>query len=268
MAAVDVVTGCSRYLAETVGTAFPECRERTRVLYNGVNIDRFRPHWQAVGERATRRRSYGLDGLVVLYAGRLVEVKGVHVLLEAFADLASGVPNATLLIAGSHTYSDERRTPYIERLHSLAKPLGSRVRFVGFVPPERMPDYYLLSDILAFPSAWQEPFGMTIVEGMATGLPVVAFNRGGPAEIVDHGRTGWLVPHTEGAAGFVRALRVLAEDETLRERLGRAARVEAERRFAWPMVAEAFLRLCEGVPETSGSKVGRDRPACLAPVTV
>ena len=101
-----------------------------------------------------------------------------------------------------------------------------------------------MSDVLAFPSIWEEPFGMTVVEAMATGLPVVAFDRGGPKEIIRHGADGLLVPFEKGANGFAEALLKLARDANYRETLGRAARQTVEKRFTWNTVMEEFLRLC------------------------
>src|SRR3989338_8524727 len=168
---VDLFTGCSQYLAEALTAAHPGCAGKTRPLHNGASLERLRPRGTQPRQREGLRRQHGLGGPVILFAGRLIEEKGPHVLLEAYAELLRTVPNAILRLVGSHTYSDPRRTPYIESLHRRAREIGGRIRFAGYVPPERMPEYLLVSDLLAFPSIWEEPFGLSIVEAMAPGIP-------------------------------------------------------------------------------------------------
>ncbi|PIQ84087.1 MAG: hypothetical protein COV75_03975 [Candidatus Omnitrophica bacterium CG11_big_fil_rev_8_21_14_0_20_63_9] len=246
IAAVDVFTGCSGYLTEALKQARPTCSANAKVLYNGVDPDTFAPRWAKHDERQRLRQSHGLDGPVVLYVGRLVEAKGVHVLIEAFAATQAAIPDATLVIVGSHTFSDPTKTAYIERLRALAAPLGERIRFVGHIGREAIHQYFLMADVLAFPSIWQEPFGMVILEAQAAGLPVVAFDHGGPSEIIRHGRNGLLVDRTQEAAGFAEALTRCLGDSTMREVIGREARWTVEERFTWRGVAEELLRIAGG----------------------
>ena len=159
---------------------------------------------------------------------------------------ARGRGTPTLLIVGGHTFSDGRSTPYIEQLRTQAEVCGDRVRFVGHVSREQIADYFLMSDILAFPSTWVEPFGMTILEAVSSGLPVVAFRQGGPAEIIQHGQTGLLVDPQAGAKGLAEALNTLICDRSMCETLGQAARRTVEERFTWDRMADELLRLSDG----------------------
>lgn len=251
IAAVDGFTGCSRYLTEALAGTHQACGPKAHILYNGANVERIRPWWTQAAHREQLRRQHGLTGPVILFAGRLIEEKGPQVLLEAYAELLKAVPNAVLRLVGSHTYSDPSRTPFIESLHRRAREIGGHIRFAGFVSPQQLPEYLLVSDVLAFPSMWEEPFGLTIVEAMAAGLPVVAFERGGPREILTHRTDGWLVPFDEGAHGFAEALRVLSQDVGLRRTMGEAARRTAETRFSWEAVTKNFLALCRNNLVTS-----------------
>lgn len=254
--AVDVITGCSRFLTQAIEQRRPRCQGKTVVLYNGVNPDVFAPRWAKAEERHALRQAHDLlERPVVLYVGRLVEAKGVHLLVEAFARLVDRGIDATLVIAGSHTFSDGRKTHYIEELRKQAPRLGDRVRFLGHVSRGEIHRYFLMSDVLAFPSIWQEPFGMVILEAQAAGLPVIAFDQGGPSEIIRHGKNGVLVSKEEGAAGFADALAQCLSDSTMREVLGREARWSVEERFTWSSMAENLLTLCDAGDTSHGARV-------------
>jgi glycosyltransferase involved in cell wall biosynthesis len=111
----------------------------------------------------------------LLYIGRLREVKGVEYLIRSLTHLPSEI---VLKIVG-----DGRRR---EHLHKISNNIGvdERVNFVGKVPHSKMPDIYKQADLFVHPGIWPEPFGRTILEAMQVGLPVVATNIGGPAEII------------------------------------------------------------------------------------
>jgi len=246
--ACDVITGCSQMMTEEIVKRHPFCVGRTRILYNGVNIESFQPYWNRTREREALRKENGFsEGPIILYVGRLVEEKGVHLLIEAFERVHPAVPNAKLLIVGSRTFSDERPTPYIESLRKKAEGFEKYIHFIGHVSHKDISRYYLMSDIVAFPSLWREPFGLVVVEAMASGLPVVAFDQGGPAEIIQNGKDGILVPKEKGLEGFTEALMQLIKNPALREKIGREARQTAESRFTWKEVAKNFLALCEAL---------------------
>ena len=108
-------------------------------------------------------------------------------------------------------------------LESLARELGlgAAVRFLG--RRDDVPALLAASDVVAVPSVVAEAFGLTALEGMAAGRPVVAFASGGLPELVRDGETGILVP-TGDAAGLARAIRQLLTEPALRDRLGAAGR--------------------------------------------
>jgi glycosyltransferase involved in cell wall biosynthesis len=152
------------------------------------------------------------DGADVLFVGRLIDAKGVQVLLDALARL-SGV---TALVAGDG--------PARETLESKAQELGlgGRVRFVGWITPERRSRLFGGSKLLALPSLWDEPFGIVGVEALGAGLPVVASDAGGVASWLDDGKTGTLVPRGDAAA-LAAAIDELLGDDELRRRYSAAA---------------------------------------------
>jgi len=150
----------------------------------------------------------------VLYAGRLAKEKGVLELVEA----ARGLP---LVVAG-HGH------------------LRSRVPAArGFVPHEELEELFATAAVVACPSR-REGFGVTCLEAMAHGKPVVATAVGGLLDLVVDGQTGLLVPPRDRQA-LRAALERLLADKELRRRLGTAARVRARDRFSWEQVTQATL---------------------------
>ena len=109
---------------------------------------------------------------------------------------------------------------------------GERVRYLGSVGPERRSDLLGSARALLHPIGFDEPFGLSVVEAMAAGTPVVAYARGSMPEIIDHGRTGFLVADPAGAAAAVNAT----------ADLDRAAiRRVAERRFSAERMIDDYL---------------------------
>lgn len=120
------------------------------------------------------------DPFRVLYAGQLHDYKGVHTLIEAMGILA-GRGRFTLSVAGAGN------PDYEARLKSRAAELKIDARFLGRLPSASIGSLYRESDLLAFTSIWDEPFGLTHLEAMASGTPVVSVGHGGPGEFLRDG---------------------------------------------------------------------------------
>jgi glycosyltransferase involved in cell wall biosynthesis len=216
----------SRFSAEVLGAP----PARTEVIYGGADPRRFAP--QPGGDR---------DG--VLFVGRLTPHKGVDRLIRA---LPAG---AGLRIAGSGGH--DPRPPerdYPDLLRRLAE--GRDVRFLGPVSEEDLPGLYRSAAVLAMPSVDRtcygrpvpvsELLGLTALEAMASGTPVVASRIGGLAEVVVDGETGFLVEPGDLAALHDR-LALLLADRRLAARLGANARDLVTRQFTWRACAERCL---------------------------
>jgi phosphatidylinositol alpha-1,6-mannosyltransferase len=162
---------------------------------------------------------------VVLFFGGLKPRKNLPLLLDVWAPLAASHPNARLLVAGGG--------PLLGALRERAAAMGlaGSVRFTGYVPEADKPAHYNLADVFLFPSA-MEGFGLAVVEAMASGLPVVASNRGSIPELVVDGEGGF-VCDAAAAAPFVERVQRLISDRPLREKLGAANVERAAREFRW-----------------------------------
>jgi glycosyltransferase involved in cell wall biosynthesis len=165
---------------------------------------------------------HGERPFTVGMVGRLSPWKGQHLFLEAFAlAFPDGSERAVIVGAplfGEHEYAESVR----ER--GTRSDLAGRVEFLGF--RDDVADLFQSFDALAHASVAAEPFGMAVVEGMAAGLPVVATDAGGPAEVITDDVDGLLYPMGDAKA-LASQLRRLADDSELRHRLGMAARRRA-----------------------------------------
>jgi UDP-glucose:tetrahydrobiopterin glucosyltransferase len=184
------------------------------VIYNGVDVDRMPANliWGAT--------------YYLLYAGRISPEKGVFDAIR----IATRAKRP-LVIAGpiyDQAYFDERVTPYLDRA-------DTGVTYYGAVARERLWDLMANAEAQLCPIQWDEPFGLTACEAQATGTPVIGYTRGGLREVVDSGRTGWLV-----APGQVdQAAEAVGQAQTLDRH---ACREWIERRFRLDAMTEAYLR--------------------------
>jgi glycosyltransferase involved in cell wall biosynthesis len=171
---------CSSYMAHQISETFSVSRERLHVIPNGVDVSRFDAKTDV---KAVRRRYAKPDEKLVLYVGRLVYEKGVHVLIGAVPKVLSSLPNVSFAIVGEGGMQD-----YLEK-EAWDFGVADHVFFTGFVDGETLVSLYKASDVCVVPSLY-EPFGITALEAMAARTPVVVSDTGGLAEIVEHDKTG------------------------------------------------------------------------------
>jgi D-inositol-3-phosphate glycosyltransferase len=218
--AVDrVIVQCADEVHELLRLGVP--RARMTMVPSGVNVERFRPEGPAVPRDESLIR--------VLTVARLVERKGVEDLVRALP----AVPGAELVVVGGPLDGD-----VAGKLRRVAAHCGvaDRVVLAGAVPSHEMPLWYRSADIVAA-TPWYEPFGLTVLEAMACGVPVVAASVGGLADTVVDGVTGDLVPARDPARLGV-ALRKLAGDEVRRLAYAAAAVDRAQHSYSWPRIAD------------------------------
>jgi D-inositol-3-phosphate glycosyltransferase len=222
--AVDrIVVQCQDEIRELLMLGVP--RTRMTLVPSGVNTELFRPDGPQA--RRDRRRPR------ILTVGRLVERKGFEDIIRALP----GVPTAELVIVGGPPDGCLDDDPYARRLRELAARCGvtGRVTLAGAVPSYEMPRWYRSADVLAA-APWYEPFGLTPLEAMACGVPVVATAVGGLTDTVVDGVTGDLVPPRDPQA-LGAALRRLVTDDVRRYSYAAAAVDRAGQSYSWRRVA-------------------------------
>jgi len=227
--AVDHWLSTSRYNAAQVETRYGRA---VGVIHNGVDVEEFHP----MARSNAFRTRFGIDaGAVTLVSiGRLVGLKGLRVTIEAIKTM----PQVHFIIAGDG--------PEQPRLEAQAAELGvaGQVHFAGRVPHHELPRLLADADIFVQPSVSEESFGISLVEAMACGLPVLASRLGGMVEIVVPGETGELLPPGDAPA-WKEAIGRLSGDAPLRARLGRAGRARAKSHFTWAANARQLEELLE-----------------------
>jgi glycosyltransferase involved in cell wall biosynthesis len=195
--------------------------EKMQILNPGVDLDSFVP-------------SEGFDRTFFV-PGRIMWTKNLELAIEAFHRFRAQVPEPEtwrLRIAG---IVDRKSEPYLDRLRALAGD-DPGIEFCVRPSDEEMRTYYRTCFGTLF-TAFNEDWGLVVIEAMATGKPCVALDRGGPREIVRHERDGLLAEPDPDA--FARAMLRLAAEPGLRERIA-AAGPESAARFGWPQFVDAL----------------------------
>jgi L-malate glycosyltransferase len=202
-------------------------------IHNAVDLQRFDNHHPT---RVQLRQALGFkaDDLLVGIVGQLTPRKGQLELIRGFAEVAADFPNARLLIVGDAIFNGDGA--YRDSLQREARAVGlsHRIHFLG--PRDDVPALMGVFDLLVV-NSHAEPFGLTVIEAMASGTPVLATAVDGICEIVTQNESGWLVAAGDHAQ-LVAGLRTLLGDTRLRARLGRQGRETAVARFS----TNRFLR--------------------------
>lgn len=224
LAAADAVTVVSRQMRRRLERMPGVDMNRVHVVPNGVDVDFWCPSPTPLP-----------PGRTMLCAGRLEPVKGVDLLIAAFAEIAQAWPDARLVIAGEGAERDELGR------QAVAAGLSERVKFAGFLDREALRTAYREADLFVMPSR-SEGFPIALLEAMATGLSHVAAEVGGVGEIATP-RTGSCVP-PEDVPALAKALAHALEKSDLEAR-GRAARQRANE-FSVERSERRYVELISG----------------------
>jgi glycosyltransferase involved in cell wall biosynthesis len=228
------------------------------VVYNGAAPEEL----TEIGERSPRLE----EPRRILFVGRVVPDKGLHILIEAFNGLVEELPHAELAIVGPipmiaraslaiHTSTEPMvrelakfgGARFDRYLRSCLTPAAAkRVTITGEVSRKELLHHYRDSDLLVLPSILPEGFGIPIVEAACCGIPTVATRRGGMPEVIVDGETGCLVEAGD-AAGLRAAMANLLKDDARRRRMGQAARARTLELFTWSKIAKQLRDVYEGL---------------------
>jgi len=235
----DVVQAADRLIAQCPAERdeliddYGAAPDRVVVIPSAVDVETFQP---VPRDEARRRIGLVTDDPLVVYVGRMLPRKDIRNVVRAVAILIERtmLPVHFLVVGGDTPTPDPAATPEIGELQRLAAELGiaDRVYFTGQRQASELRDYYSAGDV-AVTTPWYEPYGLTPLEAMACGRPVIGAAVGGIKFTVQHGVTGFLVPPRDPEALAARLAEVLTQP-ALGLRLGQAARARVEREFTWP----------------------------------
>jgi glycosyltransferase involved in cell wall biosynthesis len=244
----DVIEGADALVAEcpddrrNLVTLYGADPHKIAVIPCGFASDEF---WPIAPRFARRALGLASDVPVLLSVGRLVPRKGVDNVIRALGVLVRrlGVPAELLVVGGNSDVADPVLTPEIGRLRAVAAECGvaGRVTFTGRRSRELLKLYYSAADVLVT-TPWYESFGMTPVEAMACGTPVVGARVGGIQYSVLDGRTGYLVPPNDPVV-LAERLNEICSSRRFAERLSSVAVRRAYGLFRWERVTQSLAAL-------------------------
>ena len=200
---------CSQYMSSEVREYFETPPDKIDVIPNGVNSEHF-DRLDGVDLSAFRANYAAPDEKIIFYVGRVVEEKGLRVLIESAPAVLAAYPRSKFVLAGNG--------PQLESFRTLAqeKNLAEHFYFTGFISDDERDKLYKVADVAVFPSLY-EPFGIVALEAMAARVPVVVADTGGLTEVVTNHQTGivvypnnapslaWGITHTLGNAAWSKA---------------------------------------------------------------
>jgi mannosylfructose-phosphate synthase len=217
--------------------------EQVHMIPPGYDDNRFFP--MSVASRNALRQRLGYSGKAVLAIGRLARNKGYDLLIDAFAVVATRIPDATLHLAVGGTALNANEQKILDELQAQAGALGltERVKFSGFVADADLADHYRAADAFVLSSRY-EPFGMTAIEAMACGTPTVITIHGGLFRAVTFGRHALYADPFDKEDLGISIVKILRHPR-LSHRLGRMGAHKARSLFTWTGIAQQLTSLVE-----------------------
>ncbi len=229
---------CSDFMKGEAIRLFSTPADKIDIIYNGVNASKFDFDWEE-DERAKKRAKFAEPHeKLVMYCGRFVREKGIHVLLNSINSVLAQVPEAKFVIVGGgqrDRFEDFVRWAGLEH----------KVVFTGFMANRNLHEMYRCADVAVFPSLY-EPFGIVALEGMAAGVPVVASDAGGLREVVLHDQTGTSCFANDPSSLAWAIIRTLKEQEHARK-LAENAKKRLKDEFDWSLLADKTIAVYERV---------------------
>jgi len=266
----DRIIAISHYIKrEMLAVGVPE--EKVVVVHHGIDEKSFHPGRVSRSIFRDHPQLKGRRKKIVFNPARLGIAKGCDVTIEAFRLVKNRFPEAMLLMSGSGNIIDWGLTQNkdIAFFVTLIKHLGleDSVYINTFSLKKEMPELYRLADVIVYPSSSEEPFGLAMLEAMASAKPIVVTESGGMPEIIKNDTNGYVIAKGNHEQLAERIIRLLSEDE-LRTRLGKTGRQQVERMYTKRIYAEQIFKVYEETikdyPKTRKKKIRPKRKFFIA----
>ena len=222
----------SFFMKNEIRNLFGKPEKKIFVVPNGINVNKFDNQ-----ERDYEfRRNYASDDeKIIFFAGRIVNEKGIQILLQAAPKILANYPNVKFVIAG--------RGPCLDELKGLTNALGisDKVYFTGYLNDVQITKMYKAIDIATFPSLY-EPFGIVALEGMLSGAVTVVSDAGGLNEIVSHGIDG-LKSYAGNANSLADSILEALYNEDLCKTMTKNAREKVISEFNWKTIGKSTMNV-------------------------
>ncbi len=199
-------------------TKIPE--EKFAILYNSIDTDLFKPQNQKTIEETKIKYSIPLDKKILLFAGRLCKDKGIDQVIKAHKSLND---DYLLLVVGSNFYKTSIKSDFEKKLIDDSNEIKDKILFTGYIDYNEMPNIYNCADVVILPSMWEEPAGMTIIEAMACGRPVVTTISGGIPEYTEKNNCILLDKNSNISSDIVSSVLKISNDDKYSKELSQRA---------------------------------------------
>ena len=199
----------------------------THILRNAIDVDKFNKSISEE-ERKRLRKKLGLqeEDFVVLYVGRLIQVKGILELMQAVLSIHD--KHVKLLCIGSANFGKWTFSSYEGKVKKLAKNNSDRIIFTGYIDNQDLYKYSLLADVQCVPSLWEEAAGLVVIEAMAEGIPTIVTNSGGMIEYIDK-ETSLVIERENIVENLRRAICHLKESPNVRKQMSAKSKIHSQR---------------------------------------
>lgn len=175
------IIGVSEFINKKFIEKFPKYKNRVEVLKNCVIKHENKSSIKNLREKYNICKS----DFLILFVGRICQEKGVLELLKAYEK--ANIDNAHLIIVGGNYFASDVVSSFEKDIVSRAKKMKQKITFTGYIPFDEIEEFYSIADLAVFPAIWDEPAGLTIIEAMNSGVPVITTNVGGIPEYVGEG---------------------------------------------------------------------------------
>lgn len=223
----DKIICVTKHEAESLKKIFPSSFKKILLIPNGVDYERF----------ANSEPIYEEKGFNILYTGRISEEKNLETLFFAYKEVQEKIDDVKLTIIGEGHY--------LFTLKKLEKKLGIKgVNWLGNVSQEDISRYYKTSKLFILPSK-KEVFGISLLEAMASGIPVITANRSEIKDVIKNNITG-LTFNKGDYHELAQIILGLVEDEKLRDSISKNAQELVKKNFDWKILIQEYVRLFNG----------------------
>ncbi|HOA97563.1 MAG TPA: glycosyltransferase family 4 protein [Acetivibrio saccincola] len=226
----------SEYMKEEVKHVFQVPEDKIDIIPNGVDLDKF----DGYEKDMDFRRKYARDNeKIIFFVGRLVNEKGVHVLIDSVPKVLQYYNDAKFVIAG--------KGPQLEHLKAKANYMGvsHKVYFTGYVSDEELSKIYKCADVAVFPSLY-EPFGIVALEGMVANVPVVVSDTGGLSGIVEHGVDG-MKSYTGNANSLADSILEILHKPDKAEKMKENALKKVHSIYNWKVITDKTIEVYKNI---------------------
>jgi len=220
----------NKYRLEQYNKLYKIPKEKLEYIPNAINLEDFKINENK--ENLRKKFNFKNEEILILFVGRLEKAKGLIELIDSFENLNKKYKNVKLLIAGNGSLKN-----FIIKKSNKSK----NIVYFGHLSFEKLKKIYKISDIFVLPT-YYESFGLVLIEAMAFRLPIISTLVEGPMNIVENGKSGFLIKPKDRKE-LTKKLEILINDEELRKKMGKYGREKVEKEFNWDSLSKKIFNI-------------------------